>query len=119
MTVRICEWRTKNGKLRRIRLYKAWMNMRQRVAGKTVTGSTGVPIWKGLEIEWKTFAEFRAWALKNGYSRKNNSLDRKEWEFGYTAANCRWVTVRQNSQSSYQAIRNKSGYNNGTGPVPF
>jgi len=113
---RVTEWRTRGGRKRRIRLYAAWVNMHSRVRGNIKTGNTDAPIWLGIEIQWKTFSDFREWALKNGYSRKRNSLDRLDPMIGYTESNCEWVTVEENSRRSYRTM---IGYNDGSGPVPF
>lgn len=97
------QWRTRSGAARRIRLYRSWRRMRERVEGSRVTGNTAEPIWHGLEVEWKTFPEFRAWAIANGFGKRRCSLDRRDSTIGYTAGNCRWVTVRENSRYSYDA----------------
>lgn len=89
-------YRCRSGK-RFVRLYKAWHNMQERVRGVKRNGS-GKQAWLGLEVEWQTFEEFRTWALANGYSRERCSLDRLNTSEGYTSANCRWLTVRENSR---------------------
>ena len=99
MNVRVTEWRTRDGKLRRIRLYKAYMNMRERVAG--IQGSNGVARWKGLHIGFINFAHFRHWALGAGYSRVNCSLDRIDSSKGYVEDNLRWVPICVNSGRAY------------------
>ncbi len=92
-------YRCRSGK-RFIRLYRSWYNIRSRVDGRTLSGC-GQPIWRGLEVEWQTFEEFRAWALGAGYSKRLCSLDRIDSARGYTADNCRWLTVHQNSMRAF------------------
>jgi len=108
-------WRTRLGKRRPIRLYKAWRNMHDRVQGHVKAGNGTTP-WKGLEVGFTDFEHFRAWSLANGYSRGHNSLDRIDPSRGYTPENCRWVSVRENSQSSYGAILRGRGAGNSYTP---
>ena len=91
-------YRHRGGK-RFIRLYRSWYNLLDRVHGVKKDGS-GNPIWFGLEVEWKSFMEFRNWALTHGYAKLRCSLDRRESQEGYTVKNCRWGTVAENSRHS-------------------
>jgi hypothetical protein len=96
--------------------------MRERIDGKRVTGNTGEAIWRGLECRWTSWAEFRAWALANGYSKARCSLDRINPDFGYAPSNCRWVTVSQNSRYAYDhALRQETEQTRVAEPwdVPF
>ena len=87
------------GKLRYIRLYRAWQNMHRRVNGTTHAGN-GSNLWQGLPVAraWRRFEPFRAWALAHGYSAVNCSLDRypRPW-LGYKPSNCRWVSRSVNT----------------------
>lgn len=66
--------------------------MRSRVQGRC----TDCPhLYEGLPIEWKTFAEFREFAIKNGF-RKNTSPDRKDPTKGYTADNVQFIPFSEN-----------------------
>ena len=56
-----------------------------------------MPIWYGLECDFADWPDFRTWALANGYSKLNRSLDRERSNLGYIKSNLRWVTVLQNS----------------------
>lgn len=96
LRTRVC-WYTKYGRRRRIRLYRAWANMKCRVRGIIKDGG-GKPIWVGLQIDWPSWEAFRDWALANGYNRLNNSLDRRDETKGYGPGNCRWIPVEENSR---------------------
>ena len=98
----ITEWRTRDGKRRRIRLFAAWQNMRGRCAGRLHAGNGARP-WKGLQIAWRDFAEFRTWALANGYSRMLCSLDRRNPSLHYGPDNCRWLTRADNTRWMHYA----------------
>lgn len=94
--VTLVNYLTRDGKRRVIKLYKAWRNIENRVAGRVKDGND-VARWKGLEIGFKSFAEFRAWALSHGY-RRGVVLDRKDPKRGYTPDNCEWVTKEENAK---------------------
>lgn len=91
------EYKTHSGKVRVIRLYKAWKNLNNRVDGHNYAGN-GCRAWVGLPVAWETFADFRAWALANGYSKRRCSLDRIDSDKGYGPDNCRWLTRAQNTK---------------------
>jgi hypothetical protein len=89
--------RTRDGRRRVIRLYKAWRNLNDRIQGHVKSGRGGLPLWMGLERDFANWAEFRAWALANGYSKTRCSLDRINSREGYIPSNLRWVTPLENS----------------------
>ena len=95
-------YRSRTRGKRFIRLYRAWLNMRNREAGRIQSGN-GKPVWEGVGIvpEWSDFMVFRAWALAHGYSKLRCSLDRRRTAEGYGPSNCRWLTVRQNSALAF------------------
>lgn len=109
-------WRTRYGKRRPIRLYKAWRNLNDRVKGHIKAGN-GCAAWLGLDVGFESFEHFRTWALANGYSKARNSLDRIDPSCGYAPENCRWVSVEENSRSSYGAILRGQGA--GSSYTPF
>lgn len=93
----VTEYRV-SGRRRRIRLYEAWRNM----IGRTHGGkSRRRGLWRGLCVGFKDWPEFRAWALTHGYSKKCNSLDRKNTGKGYFPDNLRWVTVADNTANRW------------------
>jgi hypothetical protein len=70
--------------------------MQGRVRGTKYDGAK-IRRWKGLEIGFKNFKEFREWSLKNDY-RKGMSLDRIDPNKGYIQDNCQWISVSENSK---------------------
>lgn len=93
--VRTVKWHTRTGKPRFIRLFRSWNNLRARLNGKTA--GNGAAVWVGLTCEFKSWREFRAWALENGYSRARNSLDRIDPRKGYGPDNCQFLSVAENT----------------------
>ena len=96
-----------NGVRKYTQLYRRWKDLRSRTQGK----ATRTPhLYLGLPIGWTTFAEFRAFAVANGF-RKNTSPDRINSALGYVPENVRfipfaenWAKTTRNAQSDY-AVR--------------
>ena len=88
-------WTRRNGKQRVVRLYESWRNMNGRVKGSR---SRSPEIWLGLPVHWKTFEEFRSWALQAGYCKALNSLDRIDPNKGYHPDNCQWLSCGDNTR---------------------
>jgi hypothetical protein len=90
------KYTTLNGGRRRVCLYQVWENLRARVLGRVKDGR-GRAIWKGIEIGFKDFADFREWALSSGFGKEGRtSPDRKRSEAGYTRDNIQWMTPEDN-----------------------
>lgn len=53
---------------------------------------------RGIKIceEWRDFMPFYTWAIKNGYS-DNKTLDRIDTDGNYEPSNCRWATIKEQS----------------------
>jgi hypothetical protein len=85
-------------------LYRAWMNMWGRVRGQQHDG-TGNYRWKGLPVadEWKSYDNFRVWALAAGFCSELRSLDRTNEKAGYSPANCEWVTKSENCRRAMRS----------------
>lgn len=82
------------------RLYEIWRQMRYRCENPNNQayekyGARGITVCD----EWHDFAQFRAWAIDNGYD-ENLSIDRIDNDKGYCPGNCRWV-------SSYVQMNNR------------
>lgn len=78
-------------------LYRRYADMRSRCKG---TGATRNPeIYTGLACEFATFAEFRAFAIANGFSKHHNSPDRIDTRKGYTRDNLRFIDIITNTHA--------------------
>lgn len=78
-------------------LYKCWKSIQSRC---TIPTDTNYRYYgaKGIKrcAEWGDFAEFRRWALANGY-KQHLSIDRIEVRGDYDPSNCQWITRGENS----------------------
>lgn len=81
---------------RNTRLYKTWMNIRQRCNNPKAENakyyySKGIAVCK----EWDDdFDSFYSWAINNGY-KDGLTIDRIDNERGYSPDNCRWITSKK------------------------
>lgn len=81
------------------RLYRIWYGMYRRCKNKKHTrynryGGRGITVCE----EWKDFHAFVDWALSNNY-KDSLTLDRKDNNKGYSPDNCRWATVKEQSEN--------------------
>lgn len=82
------------------RLYHIWGQIKQRTENKNANtyhnyGGKGIDICK----EWsESYEAFKKWALNNGY-KDNLTIDRIKNEKGYYPDNCRWVSVKKQSNN--------------------
>lgn len=78
------------------RLYTIWRGMHSRCKGTANKEVNHYYHDRGITVceEWKSFEVFRDWAFTSGYDR-SLELDRKNNNEGYSPANCRWATHRQ------------------------
>lgn len=79
----------------RSRLYVIWSSMRERCFNSnhqayTNYGGRGITICN----EWEDFAEFRRWAISNGYDegQASQTIDRVDVNRCYCPQNCRWIS---------------------------
>lgn len=90
----------KTHELSNTRLYDIFYNIKSRCYNKKNKyyynyGGRGIKICD----EWKNnFLEFYNWAIKNGYNN-TLSIDRIDVNGNYEPANCRWVTIKENSNN--------------------
>ncbi|MCI8374909.1 MAG: hypothetical protein HFI29_05660 [Lachnospiraceae bacterium] len=94
----------------RTRLYRAWGNMKHRCSPSCPLKCYDSYYGRGIRVcdEWKDFAAFADWALKNGYTDEL-TIDRIDNDGNYEPGNCRWVTreVQDNNRSNSRYITYK------------
>ena len=92
------ERKTTHG-ISRSRIYCIWNTMWQRCYSKKCIsypnyGGRGIKICKS----WEDPVAFYKWARSHGY-KKNLSIDRINNDKGYSPANCRWATNKQQANN--------------------
>lgn len=83
-----------------VKLWRTYQNMKTRCNNENSLdfkryGERGIKVCD----EWNSsFANFKKWALENGWS-ENLTLDRIDNNIGYSPDNCRWVTMTTQSNN--------------------
>ena len=60
--------------------------------------------WVKICEEWDNFANFREWALKNGY-KSGLTIDRVNSHGPYSPENCRWVTIQEQQKNKRNVLK--------------
>lgn len=86
------------------KLYEVFKTMHRRCEVKTSNhysyyGERGISVC----AEWSNFAVFRDWAYSNGY-QEGLTLDRVDNNGNYEPSNCRWVTMKEQSNNRRNSV---------------
>jgi hypothetical protein len=81
------------------RLYYIWQGIKRRCyyekePSYPYYGAIGITVCD----EWRTFENFKEWALNNGYS-DDLTIDRVDNSVGYSPENCRWTTIKEQNRN--------------------
>jgi hypothetical protein len=74
-------------------LYKAWKGMHDRCGARGPTRYSGIRVC----ARWRDFSKF---LQDMGDRPPGHTLDRKKNHLGYSPANCRWATPKQQSRNT-------------------
>lgn len=81
------------------RVYEIWRQMHRRCYGKNAKAYKDYGgRWITICDEWKEYEPFKKWAIAHGY-RDDLTIDRIDVNGNYEPSNCRWVTVKQQSNN--------------------
>lgn len=87
------------------RLFNIWQHMLRRCNNKKSDkweryGGRGIKVCKQWQDNFKSFYD---WSMKNGYSDKLQ-IDRKNNNGNYKPSNCRWTTIKVNSNNRRNSL---------------
>ncbi|HEX7011493.1 MAG TPA: hypothetical protein VF161_02040, partial [Steroidobacteraceae bacterium] len=75
-------------------IYRRWRDMQSRCKGQATKRPDE---YKQVRLGFKSFAEFRAFAIRNGFTKENNSPDRLDTSRGYEPGNIRFIPPAENA----------------------
>lgn len=88
--------------IKRHPLYTVWHSMLRRTGFRQGASAHDIKdyIGRGITVceEWRTYANFEAWCLSNGWKR-GLELDRANNGGNYEPGNCRFVTATRNQRN--------------------
>lgn len=93
------------GRVKDERLYNIWQSMKQRCNDENHSEFQRYGM-RGIEVNEKwnnSYAEFKSWALNNGYSDEL-SIDRIDNDGDYTPSNCRWSTPKEQANNRSNSL---------------
>lgn len=90
------------------RLYSIYLGMRKRCYTPSTFAYQHYGA-KGIRVspEWDSYADFKAWALINGYTDAL-SLDRIDGTLDYSPSNCRWASSTTQARNKKKTTRQTS-----------
>lgn len=100
-----------HGESKRNKLYKIWLDIKQRCSNKKMKGYRYYG-GKGITVcpEWqKSYLAFKNWAFANGY-QEGLTIDRLDSDGNYEPSNCRWITRSENARKANIERWHKSAF---------